>query len=135
MNGIPAYFKRIQGRLITTFAVVMAGTIVIWYLGMISVGRFASDVASRVDALQQALDIGGQLEASTPDRSVAAEHYVVSGDSAHLSEFRQLAPGIRDLERRYLKLPRLQDAEFKQLTRIAELHNELEVEQLRTLAL
>ena len=48
MIGIPAYFQRIQGRLIATFAVVILGTIVIWWLGVITMGAFADTVAGRV---------------------------------------------------------------------------------------
>jgi methyl-accepting chemotaxis protein len=133
MNGIPAYFQRIQGRLIATFGVVLLGTIVIWYLGMYTMGQFADKVGRRVDALQQRLDLGSQLEASVRDQFGAADHYLVTGDKSQLAAFHELDPEITDLEARFRKMPGVGEPELRQVRKIDASHTTLQSEYQQAL--
>ncbi len=128
MNGIPAYFQRIQGRLIATFGVVILGTIVIWFLGWTTMGQFADKVGRRVDALQQRLDVGSQLEANVRDQFGEADHYLVTGDKSHLQAFQDLAPAITALEVRFRKLPGVAEPELKQVRKISAQHTALQTQ-------
>jgi methyl-accepting chemotaxis protein len=134
MNGIPAYFQRIQGRLIGTFGVVITGTIVIWFFGMTSMSHFADRVGARFDALQQRLDVGSRLELTIRDQFTAAETYLLTGDKAQLTVFATNTEQINDLERRYRKLPGLSDTDLRQLSRIADLYNTVQSEYAKAIA-
>src|SRR5512146_2342585 len=70
MREFTEYFRRIQGRLVLAFGIVITGTIVIWWFGMMSMSQLTDEIGLRMDQLHRSLDLGSQLEATVLNQMV-----------------------------------------------------------------
>ncbi len=128
MRELREYFRRIQGRLVLAFGIVITGTVVIWWFGMLSMSQLTDEISARMDQLHKSLDLGSQLEATVLNQMLAGEHFVASGNPRALVTFRSEGASARDLLDRYGRLPGFADQNRKQLGRIDVLHARIETE-------
>jgi methyl-accepting chemotaxis protein len=127
MGQYRAYFDRIQGRLLTAFAVALVGTVAIWWVGYISLSQFTEDVTARIDVLSRSTDIATRLEASILDQIVTGEHYLVSGSRGSEVAFDSLGNAIENAWQQYQQIEGLTDSERSQLDRVRQLHGAIQL--------
>ncbi|HEX9106541.1 MAG TPA: hypothetical protein VF832_04925, partial [Longimicrobiales bacterium] len=131
MRGFTEYFKRIQGRLVLAFGIVITGTIVIWWFGMMSMSQLTDEIGLRMDQLHKSLDLGSQLEATVLNQMVYGEHYVSTGDTASRQSFQVQGRSAHELISNYTKLPGFTEGDRHDLVRIAELQVRIEGQYAR----
>ncbi len=120
MRELREYFHRIQGRLVLAFAIVITGTIVIWYFGWLSMSQLTDQVSGRMDELYKSLDMGSRLESAILSEMVSGEHYVASGDTVSRSGLHDAE--VPDLLQSYSRLAGLDEKDREELSQIASLH-------------
>ena len=55
MGQLRAYFDRIQGRLFAAFVMALLGTVIIWFVGQLSLGQFSREVGTQIDQVYDPL--------------------------------------------------------------------------------
>ncbi len=133
MRELREYFRRIQGRLVLAFSLVITGTVVIWWFGMMSMTQLSDEISAHMDELHRSLDLGSQLEAATLNQMLAAEHCLATGDSTARASFTAAGGTIHDLLSRYEQLPGFTEEDRHQLKRIADLQQQVQTYYARAL--
>ena len=131
MRELREYFHRIQGRLVFAFGLVITGTIVIWWFGMMSMSQLTDEISGRMDQLHRSLDVGSQLESAILNQMLSAEHSLATGDVASRTAFRQQGGAIQDLLGSYARAPGVTAADRRELGRIAELQGRIQAQYAR----
>src|SRR5512146_2300164 len=131
MREFTEYFRRIQGRLVLAFGILITGTIVIWWFGMMSMSQLTDEIGVRMDQLHRSLDLGSQLEATVLNQMVNGEHYVSTGDTASRESFRAQGHSAHELITNYTRLPGFNEEDRRDLVRIAELQGRIEGQYAR----
>ncbi|HET9984928.1 MAG TPA: methyl-accepting chemotaxis protein [Longimicrobiales bacterium] len=126
MVEIRDYFNRIQGRLILAFGIVLAGTVVIWWLGLVALRQVSASATERIAALQQDVEIAGRLEATTLRQLRSAQAYALTGDAAARTAFRSLSAEAAPLRAGFARQADLSATERRGLARLAELEARLD---------
>ncbi|MGH7480673.1 MAG: methyl-accepting chemotaxis protein [Longimicrobiales bacterium] len=124
---IKAYFDRIQGRLLAALGALVAGTLLVWWLGATTLADFSEDVSSQFERVQRSSDVGTRLVLTIMDQIAAGEQYLLRGEDVAVQNFRRTGNQAHDLSRRYADLPGLSPAEQQQLAQIEALHSRVEV--------
>jgi methyl-accepting chemotaxis protein len=127
MGNIRAYFNRIVIWLIAGFVMLVAGLLVSWLFGVLTLNRFVGEVTTRIDGLAESVDVGQRLQMSILDQLGTGERYLVAGDPGSIVRFRRLGAQAHELRSRYNKISGLTPAENMRVARIQDLHARLEV--------
>lgn len=125
MSRITGYFDRIQGRLLGAFLLGFAGTLIIYLIATSSISELSDDVSSRVEAMEQGIDLAMAFEAAVVDQIGAGQRWVMTGNATALSEHDSLAARASSLRSRYAERDDLSPTERDQLARIGVLHEGL----------
>ena len=132
MRELREYFHRIQGRLVLAFGIVITGTIVIWWFGMLSMSQLTDEVSARMDQLHKSLDMGSRLESTILSEMLSGEHYVATGDTVSRNNAGET--DVPELLRSYATLPGIDAKDSQQLAEITNLHNRLQQEYAQAIA-
>ncbi|MBX6362686.1 MAG: methyl-accepting chemotaxis protein [Gemmatimonadetes bacterium] len=119
MAEIRDYFNRIQGRLILAFGIILAGTVVIWWLGLVALRQVSASATRRVAELEADLETTARLEATSLRQLRSAQAYLFTGDTAALAQYRRLSAEAAGLRARAARRPELPAAERDALERLA----------------
>jgi len=125
MSRFTGYFDRIQGRLLGAFLIGFAGTLVIYGIASFSITEFSDEVNTRVDGMQQGLDLAMSFEAAVVDQIGAGQRYVMTRSATALEEHDSLAARASRLRNLYAEREDLSSTERDQLARIGILHDGL----------
>ena len=126
MNTLFAFLDRIQGRLLAAFALVLLGTLVIWYVSWSTLRVFTTDVANRMEQMQEASDAGLKLQSTILEQIANGEHYFATQDQATIAEFDSMGVAIAGHLDRYRKLPGFSADQMAELETIAQLHRSIQ---------
>ena len=85
MNGIRAYFDRIQGRLLAALAPGALAILVLFIVSTHTMRNFGSDLSDATTGLQTRLQTTSQLEGAIRDQVNSAQQYLIDRDTAALS--------------------------------------------------
>ncbi len=125
MRELREYFARIQGRLVLAFGIVITGTIVIWWFGMMSMNQMSDQISARMDQIHRSLDLGSQLESAVLNQMLSAEHYLATGDSVSGVAFESQTRTIPQIIADFKDLPGFTRADHSQLARIDAMERNL----------
>jgi methyl-accepting chemotaxis protein len=98
MNGIRAYFDRIQGRIFMALVLGAFGMLVVFWVSSRTLRDFSDQITTDLELLQSRVELAMQLEGAVVDQLSAAQRYVISGEPANLSESWQHAQAARRLQ-------------------------------------
>ncbi|HSK20376.1 MAG TPA: HAMP domain-containing methyl-accepting chemotaxis protein [Longimicrobiales bacterium] len=84
MNGIRAYFDRIQGRLLAALAPGALAMLVLFVVSTNNARRFSDQIADDVMAVQERVNTASRLEGAISDQVNAAQQYLMGRDPAAL---------------------------------------------------
>jgi methyl-accepting chemotaxis protein len=124
MNGIRAYFDRIQGRLWLALTLGALGMLVIYFVSYRSLTGFSDHISEELGELHDRMELALQLESTIADQISAAQLYLISRRPEDLSESASFAFAARELQDRLIQRPGLSDEVLQQLTAIRSLHNQ-----------
>jgi methyl-accepting chemotaxis protein len=127
MGSIRAYFNRILVWLVAGFVMLVAGLLVSWLFGVITLNQFVGRVTTRIDELAESVDVGQRLQMSILDQLGVGERYLVAADPTSMDRFRRLGGQAHELRGRYNKISGLTPDENMRVARIQDLHARLEV--------
>jgi methyl-accepting chemotaxis protein len=131
MNKLLAYLDRIQGRLLAAFAVVLIGTIVIWYVSWVTLKRF-SELAEAISVTQTASDNALRLQSALLEQISAGEQYTTTRDPALVVAFDSLSETLRSkFQEYYTTGQELSDTLISDLRDVDALHKDIEAGYLR----
>jgi methyl-accepting chemotaxis protein len=98
MNGIRAYFDRIQGRMFMALALGAFGMLVIFWVSSRTLRDFSDQITTDLELLQSRVELAMQLEGAVVDQLSTAQRYVISGDPSELAaswEYAQTAQRLQ----------------------------------------
>lgn len=127
MNQLKKQLTRIQSQLLIALGTLVAGTLLIWWVSLVTLDRFATEIGDRMEELETSASLGSRLEATIVDQLAAANDYLTGGGPDEADEFDRLGLQAHDLRTRYSALPTLDEGEQVRLTEIEDLHARLEV--------
>jgi methyl-accepting chemotaxis protein len=122
MNGIRAYFDRIQGRLVAALALGALGMFVIYLVSSRALTAFTDGMGDELTLLQDRISLTMQLESAILGQISEAQQYLITGESADLARSAQLAAQAQDLSGRMLATSEPGTRVHDQLTTIRQLH-------------
>jgi len=125
MNRITTYFDRLQGRLLGAFLIGFAGTLVIYGLATYSLTAFMEQINTRVEAMEERIDLAMSFEAAVVDQISAGQRYLLTGFDTALAEHDSLAARAKKLQEQYAGLADLDVSQQEKLARIFALHDSL----------
>jgi methyl-accepting chemotaxis protein len=102
MNGIRAYFDRIQGRLVAALALGALGMLVIYLVSSRALYSFTDGMGDEITVLQDRISLTMQLESAMLGQISEAQQYLLTGDTADLRRSSQLATQAQELVTRML---------------------------------
>src|SRR5690606_34565464 len=85
MNGIRAYFDRIQGRLLAALAPGALAILVLFIVSTTTSRRFSATLASELEAFQERINLAARLESAISDQLASTQQYLIDRDSASLN--------------------------------------------------
>jgi methyl-accepting chemotaxis protein len=91
MNGIRAYFDRIQGRMLAALAVGALGMLVIFIVSSRSLTDFSETIADDLAGLHSRIERALQLQSAITVQFAAAQRFVITRNPADLAEARDSA--------------------------------------------
>jgi methyl-accepting chemotaxis protein len=124
MNGIRAYFDRIQGRLWLALTLGALGMLVIYFVSSRSLTEFSDHISDELGEVQDRMELAMQLEGTIADQINAAQLYLITRSEDDLRESAALAATGQELHDRLIDRAGLSDEVIQQLTAIRALHNE-----------
>jgi methyl-accepting chemotaxis protein len=128
MDPVRAFFTRIQGRFLFVLTMLIAGMLVIWYVGSLSLGRFAAEVTAQIDGLHASTELAARLEASVLEQIQVGERYLVSGGAETARRFSALGVEAHGVRAAFSRVQDLTQREHQQLHHVEDLHARLEVQ-------
>jgi methyl-accepting chemotaxis protein len=93
MNGIRAYFDRIQGRLLAALGIGALAMLAVYVVSYRTLDSFSHRISADLNHLQDRMELALQLEGAVVDQLHAAQRYVTTQDAATLIEATSLAAG------------------------------------------
>ena len=127
MTQLRNYLNRIQSQLLIALGTLVAGTLIISWVGFITLDRLAGEIGDRMEDLQTSASLGSRLEATIVDQISAAKDYLAGAGSAQAGAFDRLGWQVHALRSEYGELPSLDGSEQMQLSQIEDLHARIEV--------
>lgn len=127
MDSVRAFFSRIQGRFLFILSMLVAGMLMIWYIGALSLDRFAGEVTGRIDGLHASTELAARLEATILEQIQVGERYLVSADSGTARRFTLLGSQAHSVRAVLGRVEGLTTRELQQLHQVDDLHAQLEV--------
>jgi methyl-accepting chemotaxis protein len=100
MNGIRAYFDRIQGRLLAALGIGALAMLAVYVVSYRTLDSFSHRISEDLAHLQDRMELALQLEGVVVDQLNEAQRYVITRDPAALIEANTLAAGARQLQER-----------------------------------
>ena len=88
MNGIRAYFDRIQGRLLAALAPGALAMLVLFVVSTTTARNFSNQLADELEALQLRIQTAAELQSAVSDQVNAAQEYLIAQDSTALEAAR-----------------------------------------------
>lgn len=102
MTWLHAYLDRIQGRLLTAFALAALSTLGVWWYSSRYLDQFATELDDRLEHLLVQYQYSASLEASIVDQLSAAQRFQLTGDPTALAEADSLGLRARSIHDEYL---------------------------------
>jgi methyl-accepting chemotaxis protein len=124
MNGIRAYFDRIQGRLWLALTLGALGMLVIYGVSSHTLSRFSDDIGDELAELQARMELALQLQDTLIDQISAAQVYLITRDPENLQASARLARAAQELHTTLSNRPGLSADVLQHLTAIRAVHTE-----------
>jgi methyl-accepting chemotaxis protein len=124
MNGIRAYFDRIQGRLWLALTLGALGMLAIYAVSSYSLTHFSDEIGDELNAMQARMELAMQFQDTVIDQINASQIYIITRDITALREAVSFGRSAQDLHTRLNSLPGLAAEVLQQLTAVRATHNE-----------
>ena len=121
MNGIRAYFDRIQGRLLAALAPGALAMLVLFVVSTSTMRNFSDDLQDEMAVLEGRIHAASQLEGAISDQVNSAQQYLIDRDTAALVTAIGHARDAQTLQSRLLS-GEVSAATNSQLQSIRDLH-------------
>jgi methyl-accepting chemotaxis protein len=124
MNGIRAYFDRIQGRLWLALTLGALGMLAIYAVSSYSLTRFSDEIGDELAAMQHRMELAMQLQDTIIDQINASQIYVITRDPGALEDAATMARIAQELQTRLSSRSGVSDEVLQQLTAVRAVHTE-----------
>jgi methyl-accepting chemotaxis protein len=124
MNGIRAYFHRIQGRLVLALTLGALGMLSIYAVSSYSLGRFSGEISDELGAMHHRMELAMKLQDTITDQISASQLYLLTRDMTALQEAVELARVGQEIQFRLAAQAALTDEVQQQLAALRQVQRE-----------